>query len=163
MKLDYTIEELRALSKEQLIELKDQVEEFASQKDVEQHSLKININSFYGANANKNFIIFNPDIAGAITSGGRLLIQMLANQAEEKWQKVLPSHQSYVVYGDTDSLVFPSKININGLFKIQHNPKTILCTKSSTFLHNGTIITFEELKNVKDSDTLEPYENCKYL
>lgn len=60
----------------------------------------------YGALANRHFVLFNEEMAAAITGNGRYFIQKLAKYIEKKLQGVLPSSKEYILYGDTDSIYF---------------------------------------------------------
>ena len=81
-----------------------EVLESASVSDhITQLTLKILINSLFGALANAHFILANPDMAAAVTSSGRFFIQLVANNVERELQALLPSDEPYVIYGDTDS------------------------------------------------------------
>lgn len=84
-----------------------EVLESASVSDhITQLTLKILINSLYGALANAHFILANPDMAAAVTSSGRFFIQLVANNVERELQALLPSDEPYVIYGDTDSFYY---------------------------------------------------------
>lgn len=84
-----------------------EVLESASVSDhITQLTLKILINSLYGALANAHFILANPDMAAAVTSSGRFFIQLVANNMERELQALLPSDEPYVIYGDTDSFYY---------------------------------------------------------
>jgi len=69
-------------------------------------SLKISINSLYGALANEYFPLFNRDIAASITGNGRIFIQGVANYVNEKLRSFLKTDHDFLVYGDTDSVYF---------------------------------------------------------
>ena len=73
---------------------------------ITQMTLKILINSLYGALASRHFLLANPDMAAAITSSGRFFIQLLANNVERRLQELLPSEKPYIIYGDTDSVYY---------------------------------------------------------
>ena len=73
---------------------------------ITQLTLKILINSLYGALANAHFILANPDMAAAITSSGRFFIQLVANNVERELQALLPSEKPYIISGDTDSFYY---------------------------------------------------------
>lgn len=103
--LDYTEEELRALSIQELEALCKEAEYMESRWNTSQLVSKTLINSLYGAMANKYFLLFNEDMAAAITGNGRYFIQKLANYIEETLQKLLPQEKPYIVYGDTDSVL----------------------------------------------------------
>lgn len=80
---------------------------------ITQMTLKILINSLYGAISNKFFLLANPDMAAAITSSGRFFIQLLANNVERRLQALMPSDEPYVLSGDTDSVVSTTVLRIN--------------------------------------------------
>lgn len=104
--LDYTEDELRQLSKEQLQELYKEADNKESLYNTKQLVEKLLINSLYGALANKYFPLFNEDIAAAITGNGRYFIQKLAQYIENTLQDLNPSEKPYIIYGDTDSVYF---------------------------------------------------------
>jgi len=104
--LDYTEDELRALSTDELEALLKQAENGESLFNTKQLVEKTMINSLYGAMANKWFPLFNEDMAAAITGNGRYFIQKLANYIEDTLQKMLPQEKPYIVYGDTDSVYY---------------------------------------------------------
>jgi len=104
--LDYTEEELRNLSSDDLHILLKEAEHGQSLYHTRQLFEKTMINSLYGAMANKWFPLFNEDMAAAITGNGRYFIQKLANYIEETLQKLLPQTKPYIVYGDTDSVYY---------------------------------------------------------
>ena len=98
-------------------ELRDYIEALESAvagDHITQLTLKILINSLYGALANKFFALANPDLAAAITSSGRFFIQLVANNVERELQALLPSEKPYVIAGDTDSCAAKSILRING-------------------------------------------------
>ena len=104
--LEYTEEELRALSTEELQKLAVEAESKESLYNTSQLVQKLSINSLYGALANKHFPLFNEAVAAAITANGRYFIQKSANYIEEKLQSMLKQEKEYIVYGDTDSFYF---------------------------------------------------------
>lgn len=104
--LEYTEEELQALSVEELTALMHQAEMMESQYHTKQLVSKVQINSLYGALANVHFPLFNEDMAAAITGNGRYFIQKLANKIEQTLQQMLPQEKPYVISGDTDSIYF---------------------------------------------------------
>lgn len=60
-------------------------------------ALKIVVNGYYGANANKYYYFFDPDVAAAITAGGREMLMKTKKYLEDVWK-------FQIIYGDTDSL-----------------------------------------------------------
>lgn len=69
-------------------------------REVESTAIKILMNSFYGVLGTPVCRFYNPDVANAITSSGRLLLLWSKEQLEEWGYRVL--------YGDTDSLFVQS-------------------------------------------------------
>lgn len=104
--LEYTEEELKQLSEDELKSLLQQAKDSESLYNTSQLVQKTMINSLYGALANRWFPLFNEDMAAAITGNGRYFIQKSANYIEEGLQKVLPQEKPYIVYGDTDSYYY---------------------------------------------------------
>lgn len=104
--LEYTEEELRLLSIEDLKILLVESQFKERQYTTEQISLKIIINSLYGALANKWFPLFDEKMAQAITGAGRFFIRSLGKNVEAKLQSMHPSDEPYMVYGDTDSIYY---------------------------------------------------------
>lgn len=90
----------------ELLEFIDILEESGTHDFIVQMTLKILINSLYGACASRHFLLANPDMAAAITSSGRFFIQLTANNVERRLQELLPSDEPYVISGDTDSFYY---------------------------------------------------------
>lgn len=111
--LEYTEEELMQLPLTQLRELLDSAASKERQYTTEQISLKIIINSLYGALANKWFPLFNEKMAQAITGNGRFFIRLLSKNVEEKLQTMEPSTKPYILYNDTDSLYYSIEPFVN--------------------------------------------------
>lgn len=91
---------------DELLEFIDILEDSSSHDFIVQMTLKILINSLYGALASRYFTLANPDMAAAITSSGRFFIQLTANNVERRLQELLPSDEPYVISGDTDSFYY---------------------------------------------------------
>lgn len=89
------------------------LESGSAQDHIVQLTLKILINSLYGAIASRHFLLANPDMAAAVTSSGRFFIQLVANNVERELQALLPSDEPYVIYGDTDSSFSSTILRIN--------------------------------------------------
>ncbi|MBT4824420.1 DNA polymerase II [Candidatus Woesearchaeota archaeon] len=68
---------------------------------VASHAIKITMNSFFGSLANPACRFFSLDMANAITSYGRYIVQETAKQVEEMDVK---NNKYKVIYGDTDSI-----------------------------------------------------------
>jgi len=104
--LDYTDDELNAMSVDELKQLAQEAEYKEGLFNTRQLVEKVLINSLYGALANKYFPLFNEQMAAAITGNGRYFIQKLANYIENTLQGLLPQEKPYIVYGDTDSVYY---------------------------------------------------------
>ena len=122
--LEYTEEELMQLPLPQLRELLDSAASKERQYTTEQISLKIIINSLYGALANKWFPLFNEKMAQAITGNGRFFIRLVSKNVEEKLQSMEPSTKPYILYNDTDSFYYSIEPFVN-MF-IAKNPESTL-------------------------------------
>ena len=102
-----TVEELLAkdlswfdtCSVEELEGFIETLESAVASDHITQMTLKILINSLYGALANSFFLLANPDMAAAITSSGRFFIQLVASNVERELQALLPSEKPYICYG----------------------------------------------------------------
>ena len=115
--LDYSDEELKSLSKDDLKQLLDTCESNFETCNVNQLSLKILINSLYGACGKEQFVFFNERIAQAITGNGRYFIKKLANNINAEFNK---SHTgNFIIYGDTDSVYFSIKPFVED-YKAEH-------------------------------------------
>ena len=116
-------------------EERQQIEERIKFLDMQQYSIKIIINSLYGAFGNKNFYFYDPDIAQSITVQGQDLIKFaikaLNHYARNKWHldtelheklgiseyKINQVENDVAIYADTDSsyVVFlPIVLSIEG-------------------------------------------------
>lgn len=118
--LEYSDDELKSMSDEDLKVLLKQAENLESLFNVSQLVQKTLINSLYGALGNTYFPLFNEDMAAAITGNGRYFIQKAANTVEAGLQKILPSDDPYIIYGDTDSVLGDTLVKTsNGDVKIE--------------------------------------------
>lgn len=142
---------LDGLSLEELERLRDIFEAEEDSKNTDQMAYKILINALYGALANKHFALANPDLAAGITSTGRFFVSLLANRIEERLQALIPDpDNTYICYGDTDSIFPNDKIIVNGneieIEKYFNNAKSeIVVTKSGNEvkkIENDTTLTY---------------------
>lgn len=105
--LDYTKEDLEKLSTEELQKMADECGEKSHFFEIQQLVQKIMINSLYGAISLKHFILFNAEIAKAITGNGRFLIKNTAKAINKKLNEINKSeNQNFYIYSDTDSVYF---------------------------------------------------------
>ena len=85
----------------------------------QQMSIKILMNSLYGALGNKHFRYFNNHVAEAITTSGQLSIRWAENAINKEMNTALETDdKDYVIAIDTDSLY----VNMNEMVK-KFNPK----------------------------------------
>ena len=85
----------------------------------QQMSIKILMNSLYGALGNKHFRYFNNHVAEAITTSGQLSIRWAENAINKEMNAALETDdKDYVIAIDTDSLY----VNMNEMVK-KFNPK----------------------------------------
>ena len=110
--LEYSKEELLTLSKETLEKVLDQNDCKADEYHLKQLSLKILMNSLYGALGNKHFMLFNEKMAQSITMNGRFFIQKSAKYIDEKLKTLdtnlkNKSNLRIFIYaiGDTDAII----------------------------------------------------------
>lgn len=83
---------------------KTEVERNATKLHNSQTSIKIMMNSLYGAAANRYFLYYLSDMAEAITTSGQLSIRYAEKSINEYLNKILKTDDvDYVVYCDTDS------------------------------------------------------------
>ncbi|MBU0953665.1 MAG: DNA-directed DNA polymerase [Nanoarchaeota archaeon] len=100
-----------------------------------QWALKIMANAFYGYLGYARAVIYNLDIANAITASGRESIKFTAKTVQEKYG--LP-----VVYGDTDSVFV--KMKDEDFDKIEQKA-TEICTDINTQLPGVMELEFEKI------------------
>lgn len=94
------------MSLEELQKLNNELSAEISYLDTFQMTLKILMNSLYGALANKWFALFNDEIAKAITANGRYFIRDMSSYLENALQQAIPRDKKYGIYNDTDAFVF---------------------------------------------------------
>ncbi len=80
-----------------------------------QLAVKTQLNSLFGALANKYFLFFDNRIAEGITSTGQYAIQEVSRSANKYMSKICKKEMDYVVYNDTDSLCvcFDDLVNLS--------------------------------------------------
>lgn len=111
--------DLDSLSREELQNLADQLENESAKYTAYEQAVKLTLNSIYGAFGNKWFHFFNIDIAESITLQGKNAIlyseKIINKYFQEFWHKDVQVHQHFnitvknkvaksaVIYIDTDS------------------------------------------------------------
>lgn len=123
--LDYTEDDLKKLSTEELIKLRDECAYYEDQFNVGNLTKKVLINGLYGAITKNAFVVYNMFVAGAITSNGRYFIQMLGKYLENFLQEKLPSSEQYWVYSDTDSCYFQIEPYVNRFSEIKNTNRLL--------------------------------------
>lgn len=82
-----------------------QLKKRATQLHNSQMSIKISMNSLYGATANIYFLYYIMEFAEAITTSGQLSIRYAQKSVNEYLNKILKTEDvDYIVYIDTDSI-----------------------------------------------------------
>ena len=117
--LEYKREDLEKLTDKQLKQLLHDVNDKADELFTLQQTNKILINGLYGAQGNKNFILFNEKIAQAITGNGRYFIQLVANNINRILSEKLGKEYEFVNMGDTDSVYYRIEPFVE-LYKKEH-------------------------------------------
>lgn len=143
------------LTDEQLLELYNQKKLESEINDLYQQSVKIAINSLYGAMANEYFIFFDTRIAEGITMTGQAIIQYTQNKINDYLNGVCKTSQiDYGIMGDTDSCVFTLAPLINMYYKDTPEEKLVdivsdigkkriepylnkVCDEFTTYLHGN--------------------------
>lgn len=93
----------RKMVRNKMREEKDPIE--YKRMDLVQHSIKILMNSLYGAMLNPYFRYFSSDMGESVTHGGQLTIQWIEKTLNEYMNKVLKTQKvDYVIAMDTDSV-----------------------------------------------------------
>lgn len=83
---------------------KKQLKETKEIYDIRQNSLKILLNSFYGAFANEAFIFFDMRLAEGVTYTGQVAIKWAQKAVNDYLNTLLKTDTDYVIAIDTDSL-----------------------------------------------------------
>lgn len=99
-------EDLESMGVTELLKIKESLELGIAEDNIGQGTKKIQINSIYGAQANKHFIGANPDLAAGITSCGRFIVQLVSARIDEKLRELAGSSEDFVLYNDTDSAYY---------------------------------------------------------
>lgn len=113
---DKTTEDKKKTKKKTLKEFTTKI----NQLDTLQHSKKIQLNSVYGALANKYFRWFDNKLAEAITSSGQLSTRWAANKVNICFNKIFKTDNfDYVIACDTDSMYLSMEPFVKELIKMK--------------------------------------------
>jgi len=109
-------EDFSLLSDSELLALYHKEIDMAEVMDLQQHSLKILLNSIYGALGNQYFLYYDIRCAESITSYGQLLIKYIGEELNQYLIEKLGENDGhrYTVYIDTDSVTGDTVVNHNG-------------------------------------------------
>ena len=114
----------RKIIKKQMLESKQEFEKNPTkeltnkiaQLDNQQMSIKILMNSLYGALGNRWFRYFDQRVAESITMAGQLSIKWAERAVNDEMQKLLKTDKDYVIAMDTDS-VYIKMVDLVDQFK----------------------------------------------
>lgn len=105
---DFTEDEiayLKTLSKDELLRIESECEDFEMLCDTNQINRKLLINSLYGALGNIYFRFYDLRNAEAITIFGQMVLQWTERKINAYLNEMCgTTNHSFVIYGDTDSL-----------------------------------------------------------
>lgn len=122
--LEYTENDLKALSLEELNELKLKTIDLVDKYNTEQLTKKVQINGLYGATGNQYFSLYNPDYASAITSNGRIFIQQTGRMLVKRLNQLIPWDKDYWLYSDSDSVYYTIEPFVNKYLEKHPNADT---------------------------------------
>jgi DNA polymerase elongation subunit (family B) len=125
-----------------------------------QLAVKVQLNSLFGAMANKYFLFFDNRIAEGITTTGQYAIQAVSRRANQFMSKVCKIDMDYVVYNDTDSLC----VRFDKLVELA--PKKMTDDATATFVLKFIDAFLAKALNESTkeiSDRLNFYENKLYF
>jgi DNA polymerase elongation subunit (family B) len=100
--------------------------------DTAQMTKKILLNSLYGALGNQYFVLFNNEIAAAITGNGRYTNKTMAFSVDGMLREKLPSKKPYLVYGDTDSFY----LTVDNFVQAKRSKSELSFTETIDFCNN---------------------------
>lgn len=78
-------------------------------KNSKQNAIKVFLNSYYGIMGNESFILYDVDMALAVTLSAQLSIRWIINYAQKN---VDPKFGFKIIYGDTDSVTGSARVTI---------------------------------------------------
>lgn len=102
---------------------RSKIESLVSTYNNKQMGYKIAVNSLYGACGEQNFRYFDVRIATAITLTGQFILKYVENTLNSYLNKMLDTREcEYVIYMDTDSVLFNLNILVEKYYKnISHD------------------------------------------
>lgn len=152
--------DLGQLTDEELLKLYEEKKKTASKLHNKQMSIKILLNSLYGACANPYFIYFRPTIASSITKTGQLSVMWAEKVINEYMNRALKtSGVDYVIYCDTDSVY----VNFGPLMESAFGGKGVDLAQGEEFLDKVCQVKISDVisKGYRDlAETLNSYRQA---
>lgn len=139
-----------------LKEKKRQLETIEQFQDTQQHAYKIFLNSAYGALGSQYYSCYDVDNAMSITKSGQTAIKEMIRYTEDKLSKMADSNvMQFVVAGDTDSTSKDALIDVDSVYKLTYNGKTLFIKDNDmlTVIRNSNKVVCT-IKDLKEDDQL---------
>lgn len=154
---------LKSLSDEQLLSLKQQTENDISKYHNFQLVRKIQLNSAYGAIGNEYFRYYSTELAEAITLSGQLSIQWIGQEINSYLNKIIGTEDyDYVIASDTDSIYLRLEKLVDKIYKDKNeNTKKIVDALDNT--SKDIILPFIDKKFKQLATTMNAYENKMHM
>ena len=114
-------DDFEKLSNAELLDLYHATQDKGDELFILQISLKTLINSLYGAQGNKSFILANEKVAQAITGNGRYFIKSFGKRIEKRLQSLKNYNKPYYIYSDTDSAYYTIEPFVDEFLKAHPN------------------------------------------
>jgi len=122
--------------------IKQKLKREVSQLHNSQMSIKIAMNSLYGATANKYFLYYISEMAEAITTSGQLSIRYAQKSVNKYMNKILGTeNKDYIIYIDTDSIY----VDFGDLIQASFGTKEIDRKKGEEFLDKVCSTKIEQI------------------
>jgi DNA polymerase elongation subunit (family B) len=154
---------VKSLSNEQLLALKQQTENDISKYHNFQLVRKIQLNSAYGAIGNEYFRYYSTELAEAITLSGQLSIQWIGQEINKYLNKIIgTTDYDYVIASDTDSIYLRLETLVDKIYNNQ-NPDTTKIIDALDNTSKDIIIPFIDKKFKQLSNIMNAYANKMYM
>lgn len=141
---------LKNITLDELIRLKNQTKDKISILSVEEKSKKIAMNSLYGGLGNPSFRYYDTRQAESITKTGQLVIKWIEKKLNEYFNSLLKTNnKDYVIASDTDSVYLnmnPLLVKLNLDIKDKNNIVNYIDKFCKTVLNNKIDNWYKELK-----------------
>jgi len=151
--------DLKSLTNEQLLLLKQQTELDISKYHNFQLVRKIQLNSAYGAIGNQYFRYYSTELAEAITLSGQLSIQWIGQEINRFLNKIIGTvDYDYVIASDTDSIYLRLGNLVDKIYS-KNKPEIKKIIDAIDKSSNDVILPFIEKKYKELADMMNAYEN----